>query len=838
MRIAHSTGFVCLAISGILLSGCATQPPAEKLAVRGGGSVSGQPIWPLAYSPRILSETRIVNGVPEEVELDGCVRGEITDIRILGVEGGAGISASVKRGTILQVESLPDIVQQGVVHLLLTTSDGMKWPVGFPVSAESLPSRRITFQAEEGTRPKSVSIAGQFNGWNSSANPLSDDEGDGIWETVVSIPPGKCSYKFVVDGNWLLDPANPNTVMDGGHENSLLVVGGERRADNSPLPIFVLPAGAPGIGPQGGFYVQLTDDARLAADGVDVFVNNVPLLADEIDVAAETGLVSLKVPEDKWSSQQSVSVVARDTTGRTGSKAAPFDFADAPRSPKDETIYYVVLDRFKNGNPSNDDPVDDPEVHPLNNFAGGDIAGVRQMIDSGYFDDLGATTLWISPPYVQPDIAFKDSKPPHRKLTGYHGYWPTDMRNVEPRWGTVEEFRAMVDDAHQHDMAVIIDFVSNHLHEDNPMVREHPDWFSKLELPDGTLNIRQYDTHPFTTWFDDFLPDIAYDKSSEATDYMTNTAVWWLEETNADGFRHDAVKHVPNVFWETTTRKLNEQIAEPAKKRIYQVGETVSSRSTINHFIGPRLLDGQFDFPLFWSIESALAWETSSMSDLAGSLQESVDDYPVSAIMSPFIGNHDVPRFMSKAEYDSLPGKKHEAEEDSFTNPAHVDDSQSYEKLKLAFSFLLTVPGGPMMYYGDEIGMTGSGRPDSRRMFLPPEAWDRNNQDTYQTVRALLHARQESIALRRGDYQLLQSGEEHIVFARISPEEVVIVALQRKTDEQPPMIVDIPEAWGHPVGIEALALNGLGATSAGIVEGGRVRIEATSYSGGAWRLVW
>lgn len=830
MKPAARTCLAALPILSLLV-GCTANTRGHDFE-----SGAAQPIWAPVQTPRILSQVTITNGVPATVDLDGAVPGSIGKVEVLGVDGADAIKATPKDGTIVEVSAAPTAQQDGVVNLRVTAKDGTQRTLAFPVSAKVQPTRKFTYKAPAGTTPKKVCVSGKFNGWSANATPLHDPDGDGTWEADVPLAAGTWGYKLVVDGDWMLDPANEDSVDEGGTKNSKVVMEGS--AALAPLKVAVLPGGAGGAGAQGGFRVALEDGATLPAAKVRVFVDNIPVPLEQYSVDPATGVVKLAIPAASWGTQQFVSVVANDSTGRAGFCVAPFDMAAAPRSPKDETIYYVVLDRFRNGDARNDDPVHDPEVHPLNNYMGGDIAGVRQSIAEGYFNDLGVTTLWISPPYEQPDVAYKDSKPPFRKLTGYHGYWPTDMRKVEPRWGTVEEFRAMVAEAHAHNLAVIIDFVSNHFHVSNPMVKAHPDWFSKLELPDGTKNIRLYDAHPFTTWFDEFLPDIAYDQSPAATAYMTDTAVWWLQQTDADGFRHDAVKHVPNVFWEQCTSKLREQVAIPRHKRLYQVGETVSSRATINQFIGPKLLDGQFDFPLYWTMEEAFGWESADMTTAAKSLQDSVDQYPPDAIMSPFLGNHDVPRFMGKAEGDNPPGKKAEAEELSFTNPAHVDDVQSYEKLKLAFAFLLATPGAPMVYYGDEIGMTGSGRPDARRMFLTKAEWNGDNQKTYDTVKALLHARKESVALRRGAYRLLLADKEHLAFARIAPEETAVVVLQRKSGATGNIAVPLPAEWGAPKVFEPLALDGIAATEATLGSDGKIQVSSRPHSAGIWRLKW
>jgi len=842
MTIQTSTSFPCRALAVMLLLGCgtanSTAPEATQSSTASVTDNPSQPIWAPTDTPRPLARVILKGGASQTIDISGSVLGTITSVDVAKVQGAEGIHVVSKGGTLLEATAPLGTDAEGVVELVVRTANGQSHSIGFPLVARPMPEIRFTFKPSGNTKPSAVAVAGKFNGWSPTANPMMTHNDDGTWEALVAMEAGEWPYKFVVDGEWILDPANSNVMDDGGHENSKIVVLGEQSKAGAPLAISPLSAHTPGVGNQGGFKVAVSGGSQLESGGVRVFVNNAPLPASAYRVDPETGVIALEVPEAQWGPEQFVLVTARDSSGRSGSLLAPFDFSAASRAPKDETIYYVVLDRFKNGDPSNDAPTNDPDVVPLNDFMGGDIAGVRQMIEAGYFNDLGVTTLWISPHFVQPNIAYRDSKPPFRKLTGYHGYWPVEMRDTEPRWGSMDEFEGMVEDAHRHGLAVIIDFVSNHLHDTNPLVNEHPDWFSKLELPDGTQNIRQYDAHPYTTWFDTFLPDIAYDQSPAATEYMSDTAVWLIKRTGADGFRHDAVKHVPNVFWEMCSAKLTERIIVPEQKRLYQVGETVSSRATINQFIGPGLLDGQFDFPLFWSIEDTLAWERADLKVLAKSLQDSMDQYPPDAIMSPFLGNHDVPRFMGKAEYDNKPGKKQESEEEGFTNPAKVDDLKSYDKLQIATAFLLTIPGAPMIYYGDEIGMTGSGRPDSRRPFILQDQWDEDQKATFTVVRDFTLARQASIALRRGSYQLLHVDAENLAYARVAPEETAVVVIRRNPTDEETLSVPLPEAWGRPKSCEALALKGIATDDGKLTDGGVMEVRSGPYAAGVWLLKW
>ena len=138
---------------------------------------------------------------------------------------------------------------------------------------------------------------------------------------------------------------------------------------------------------------------------------------------------------------------------------------------------------------------------------------------------------------------------PHRKYSGYHGYWPVSCTKIDSRFGNSQTLKKLVREAHKKEIKVLLDFVSNHVHENNPIIKKHPQWATDLILEDGTENIRIWDEQRLTTWFDRFLPTIDY-SISEAVEMMTDSALFMLSEYKLDGFRHDATKHIPKVFGE------------------------------------------------------------------------------------------------------------------------------------------------------------------------------------------------------------------------------------------------------------------------------------------------
>ena len=181
--------------------------------------------------------------------------------------------------------------------------------------------------------------------------------------------------------------------------------------------------------------------------------------------------------------RSSIRVYAASDDGRFNDILIPLEYGEAVvssalldrRDFPSQVLYSLMIDRFSNGNPANDRRLDLPEVLDKVDYYGGDMEGIRQKIDEGFFDDLGITTIWISPITQNPYDAWGLNEDPLTKFSGYHGYWPIYNTAIDKRFGTDAELRAMLDAAHAHGMNVILDYVANHMHIDSPVLREHPD---------------------------------------------------------------------------------------------------------------------------------------------------------------------------------------------------------------------------------------------------------------------------------------------------------------------------------------------------------------------------
>ena len=615
---------------------------------------------------------------------------------------------------------------------------------------------------------KSVSVAGTFNDWNPGANPLKKT-GENLWELSLSLPPGSHPYKLVVDGQWRLDPLNKQKTGDGtGNENSIVQVSG---ATEAAPALFAKSRSSENLtfssAPENWKPAKISAVAQWP-DGTSRILSAEP--------AAEGGwqVKTAGLPPETWIRIMGVGgdgIPAFPARARVGE-----DFA-VGTDRHDHIIYFAFIDRLVDGDPSNN-PKPDSKVEPPAQYLGGDLIGVKKLIDDGYFEKLGINTLWLSPVNQNPLPPYQEYKEPRRWYTGYHGYWPISSTEVEPRFGGNAALTALAESAEKKKISILLDLVLAHVHEEHPSFKQHPGWFGSLMLPDGTKNLRKWDNETqFTTWFEPFLPRFNYDSPGGA--FLIENAVDWIKRFNLDGFRLDAVKHIPPKFWTSFRQGLRQELPQATKDSFYLVGETFMDRPGINSFIGPNRLDGQFEFPLYDTLLEVFGTGQEDFASLEKSASASDRVFGPETVMSPLLGNHDKSRFMAYADGD-LPDPKGDDEfVVGWTKPPKVDKESSYEKLKLAFTFVLTTPGAPTIYYGDEIGMTGAQDPDNRRMFPDLATLTLAQKSVQEHVAKLNSLRAKHPAIRYGSRRSIQADRDQYAVVRSYLNDRVLILYNR-----------------------------------------------------------
>jgi len=604
----------------------------------------------------------------------------------------------------------------------------------------------------------SVSVMGSFNGW--VPEEMSSDVGK--FSLTLLLGEGGHQYIFQIDGVNILDPENQDSISNGmGSFNSLLKIGEEGargRLETSHYDSDAVYLKCVGVCDEVFAYA---DNHRLETNSEGQFVKiELNQLSEAHSCIRVWAFNDRAVMND---------VLIPLINGRIISSTD-----ELTRSHKHSMqLYFMMVDRFSNGDQGNDEPVDDDSIEPIANYLGGDFKGITEKIEAGYFDSLGINTLWVSPITENPKDAWGLWNKGGRESTfsGYHGYWPISTTRIDSRLGTDQEFKNLIASAHAHDINILVDHVANHVHQEHPAYVENPEWATSLYLEDGRMNTELWDEQRLTTWFDTFLPTLDFSKG-EVVEAMTDSALFWFENYNIDGFRHDATKHVQIDFWRTLTRKINTRVAVPQNRSIYQVGETYGGPELISSYVKSGLLDGQFDFNMYDASVHAFVNEEGDIGRLLDVLEEGMQTYGYHHLMANITGNQDKVRFMSYA--DGSVDFAEDPKKAGWSREIVLGDTTAYSRLQNLAAFTFFIPGLPVIYYADEIGDIGAGDPDNRRMMRFNDL-SSLEAETKEVFSYLANFRKNSMALLYGDTRVVYRGENSFVLSRKYFEEEVML---------------------------------------------------------------
>jgi len=525
-------------------------------------------------------------------------------------------------------------------------------------------------------------------------------------------------------------------------------------------------------------------------------------------------------------------------TARAGGEKAEARYAFEKRRPASDgfagfssrdVMYLIMTDRFADGNLENDgadarsaesSAEAAAERAKTRGWHGGDLKGIQDHLD--YLQQLGVTTVWTTPVYE------------NHEATSYHGYGATDLYRVDEHYGTLEDLKALAGALHARGMKLVLDTVPNHVGPANPWVKDEPapDWFHGTEANhleaqtdfQALINPHAPERDKVGTldgWFANVLPDMNTESPAVAQ-YLRQNAVWWIEETGADGLRIDTFPYVNREFWNGFNGELKELYP-----RLTEVGEVFNGDPVItSSFAGGVTRAGvdtelytPFDFPTYFALRDVFV-KGAPMSELAKVLGEDAL-YPHPERLVPFLGNHDTERFVTAAGSEGA--------------------------LKLALAYVLTTRGSAQIYSGDEIAMPGGGDPENRQEFpggFPGAASafvasgrTPVQQETFDWVAKLTAVRRKHDALGCGAEQVLASNDDWMVTLRDAGKadgcgasgERVLVAIHRggKNGGVAAATLDVKlgMTWMEGCRLGAAEIQSGGATAG--VEGDLLHLKAT-----------
>ncbi len=395
----------------------------------------------------------------------------------------------------------------------------------------------------------------------------------------------------------------------------------------------------------------------------------------------------------------------------------------------DDSVYFIMVDRFANGDPSNDGEVDtsDPQA-----FHGGDIRGIINNLD--HLQNLGVRTIWLSPIFKMRTAKFHGHG-------AFHGYWVEDLAVMEPRFGTEDDLKELAAELQKRDMRVILDMVLNHVAPESPQVAQKPNWFhgnGGITDWNDPVQLTTYDVHG--------LPDLNQN-NPEVYQHLIKSSEHWIDVLKPAGFRLDAVKHMPNDFW----AKYNAHIREYAGPEFVMLGEDlngnpadVAATATAGQF------NAIFDFPLHFAMIDVFC-KDQNVGRLASVL--SADSmYPAEVQdrgLVTLLDNHDLPRVMAACGNDRI-------------------------RVRDALTFMTSVRGTPSFTWGTETGMAGAKEPDNR------ETMDFKADPIFgPAIRDALQRRSKNLALTQGKSWIAQMDEDLMVLVRLHEKQTALVMVNR-----------------------------------------------------------
>jgi glycosidase len=626
-----------------------------------------------------------------------------------------------------------------------------------------------------------VELSGSMNGWNRKASPLVNN-GDS-WSIELILNQGLYQYRIWEDGQEMLDASNLNTISNGmGGLNNTFQAG-------------------PVLTSQPMLFTEKVEGSTVVLLDGDVCKQVLAYWENQlIPSSVANGQITLQLPKEANTKARShVRVFADNGLQRYNDVLIPLENGQVITSAaalkredlRNTVMYFVMVDRFVDGEPGNNRPTPDSTIHPKANNLGGDLQGITQKIKDGYFEKLGINTIWISPITTNAEGAWGLwDNGVKSTFSAYHGYWPTALRSIDNRLGNDAAMKELLSTAHAKGMNVILDYVAHHVHQDHPLYKQKPEWTTPLYLPDGTMNTEKWDEHRLTTWFDTFLPTWKF-ADHAVVEALTDTAMYWVENYDLDGFRHDATKHIETDFWRTLTRKVKRYQADHPNRNLYQIGETYGSPELISSYISSGQLDAQFDFNLYDAAVDAFAKPETNFSNLERVLEESMSYYGSHHLMGNITGNQDRARFISYA--DGSVQFSENAKLAGWTRDIQNRDTAGFKNMEMLMAFLMSTPGVPCIYYGDEIGMPGGNDPDNRRM-MHFNDWSSPQTALHEATQKLVNLRRSNMALSYGDLEVVYNEGDVLVMARKYFDSIALIVMTKEPMDQP-LTIDLPARY-------------------------------------------
>lgn len=397
------------------------------------------------------------------------------------------------------------------------------------------------------------------------------------------------------------------------------------------------------------------------------------------------------------------------------------DICTTPDWVRDAVIYQIFPDSFASGERKISGEKKDVSMKDgliSSSKLGGTLNGIKENIS--YLKELGINCLYLNPIF---------------RAGAYHKYDTIDYYEIDPCFGTKEDFKALVNECHQAGIKVILDGVFNHTGVDffafqdvikNAEKSRYKDWYIIESFPVEIKHKPNYESFAYTG----YMPR-TNTANPEVVDYFTGVGKYWIEEFHIDGWRLDVANEIDHSFWKEYRKAIKS--VKPDAFLIAEIWEDCQS------FVNGDEFDSAMNYKFTYACEDFFATQKINVSEFDNILNRLRIRYkkPVQASMMNFLDSHDVKRFLYSC-------------------------GEEVNRLKLAVLFQMTYDGIPSIYYGDEVGISGFSEDEYRRTMIWNEG--EQNKELLQYYKKLIKIRNNNIELRRGIVETIYTDNQNGVY--------------------------------------------------------------------------
>lgn len=550
----------------------------------------------------------------------------------------------------------------------------MPYNIGYEVNAEN---QQVSYYYRDdaafvdGTL-KDMTVSVDVNG---TEYPMTYNDTTKRFEYVKNgLTNGKTHYRYKANGNYVVDAFNSNSEK-------------YNNADYSYFEYYKLNATVTAEVMNKSFNYNENNVVKFNVKQADTDTQKLEVASASIDVSSlggssempiepELQAVTISATTDTALGIKTLPITVTDQYGNKFSTTVDVEITDRVKKNENDfdwdeaVVYFMMTDRFFDGNESNntasgtDTYGDNPGL-----YHGGDFAGVTAKLD--YLQDLGVNTIWLTP--IVKNIAgvtvTDEGSEDVPYNAAYHGYWASDFTKLNPTMGTTEEFKTMISEAHKRGMRIMVDIVVNHAGYGTEST--FADMLRDKSVSEGDIKSWQSG-----------LPDFATEKA-EVRAKLVEWQTSWMKDYGVDYFRVDTVKHVDSTTWAALKNSTTE--VNPSFKMIgeYYGAGYASNGSTL----GSGQMDADLDFDFNDQATSFVSGNISSVEKFLSARNSALNN---AYMTGQFLSSHDEDGFKASL----MNGKQYT--EDEATSAALV-----------AATLQLTAKGIPVIYYGEEVGLSG-----------------------------------------------------------------------------------------------------------------------------------